>query len=355
VVACFFLLVFSQTAICAAQVDGGRSELPGMKKDMFDQYQNNKKKPQQAKSKAPPPCPRSDFMSPFTGITFSSSEMYVRLNGTEGKCTRLITVGGYNFTNMMNFSRTCGPAGEWKRRVAENLSTIFFQGGSESWAKHDGDIIEVITEEGTFEVNVTEAKYEEMVECWKRGCGCEQANHPTMKVLFITMGVIAISGLCYDSFKAAYKKIVGEKPPKHVLSKAGHRMVKIKPSSKYYCDACGSRGVAYQCSGDTEYHLTKKCYEEAKAKVKIAWKKWLEDHPEDRKSKKDGKDDKDDDGEDDGEGEEVSKSEAESEAKSGHTSGQEDGKSDKSGDVADENEGGADKADKKGEDEKKEE
>jgi hypothetical protein len=346
-------LLFSQPAIGAAQsIDGGRSELPGMKKDMFDQYQSNKNKPQQPKSKAPPPCPKSDFMSPFTGITFTSSEMYVRLNGTEGKCTRLITVGGFNFTNMMNFSRTCGPPGEWKRRVAENLSTVFFQGGSESWAKYDGEIVEVVTEEGTFEVEVTEAKYEVMLECWKRGCGCEQAKHPMMKVLFITMGVIAIGGLGYDSAKAAYEKIVGKKPPKHVLSKAGHRMVKIKPSSKFYCDVCGSRGVAYQCSGGTEYHMTKKCYEEAKAKVKIAWKKWLEDHPEDKKSKKD---DKDDDGEDEGEGEEVSKSEAESESKSGHTSGQEEGKSDKSGDVADESEGGANETDKKGEDDKKEE
>merc|ERR1712113_334839 len=112
-------------------------------------------------------------------------------------------------------------------------------------------------------------------------------------------------------------------------------------------DVCGSAGVAYQCSGGTEYHMTKKCYDEAKAKVKIAWKKWLETHPEDKKSKKD---DKDDDGEDEGEGEEASKSEAESEAKSGHTSGQEGGKSNKSGDAADEDEGSANETDKKGED-----
>merc|ERR1719296_512141 len=100
--------------------------------------------------------------------------MFVRLNGTDAQCTRLITVGGVNFTSMVNFSRTCGPAGEFKRRIAENLSTIFFQGGAE-WAKHDNDTIEVVTEDGTFEIEVSEAKYEVMLGCWERGCGCEQA------------------------------------------------------------------------------------------------------------------------------------------------------------------------------------
>jgi transcription elongation factor Elf1 len=206
---------------------------------------------------------------------------------------------------MVNFSRTCGPAGEFKRRIAENLSTIFFQGGAE-WAKHDGDIIEVVTEDGTFEIEVSEAKYELMLECWKRGCGCEQAKNPKMKVLFITMAVIAVGGLGYDSFKALWGKIVGEKPPKHVMSKKGFRMVKVKYTRTHYCDLCGTAGTTYQCSGGSNYDMCKKCYDEQKVKVKAAWNKWLEAHPEEKKkSKKD----------DDDEKEEEAKSEAESEPK----------------------------------------
>merc|ERR1719191_2180595 len=99
-------------------------------------------------------------------------------------------------------------------------------------------------------------------------------------------------------------------------------------SRTHYCDVCGCPGTTYKCSGGTNYDMCKKCYDEAKVKVKANWKKWLEDHPEDKKSKKD-KDDDDDEKED------ASKSEAESDSKSGATSGQEDGKSDKSGDAAD--------------------
>merc|ERR1712190_45058 len=94
-----------------------------------------------------------------------------------GACQRLITVGGANYSMLINSSRTCGPAGEWKKRIAEELSAVFFQGGLE-WVKSENETIEVITEDGTFQVEVNEARYATMEECWARACGCEQANNP---------------------------------------------------------------------------------------------------------------------------------------------------------------------------------
>merc|ERR1719281_717976 len=148
--------VLSTFCPTAAQVniDGGRSDLPGMKQDMFDRVGKGKKAGgPQMKGKAAPDCPKSDGMSPFTGIAFAMGDVFVRLNGTEGQCHRLVSVGGANFSELTNFSKTCGPAGEWKYRIAENLSSVFFQGGLD-WVKSDNDPIEVITEEGTFEVVV---------------------------------------------------------------------------------------------------------------------------------------------------------------------------------------------------------
>merc|ERR1711972_440976 len=97
-------------------------------------------------SKGPPDCPKSDHMSPFWGLTYVNGEWCVKLN----------TIGGANFTTLTNASRTCGPAGEWKKRIAEELSAVFFQGVLE-WVKHENETIEVETEEGTFEIEVNEA------------------------------------------------------------------------------------------------------------------------------------------------------------------------------------------------------
>ncbi|CAK0832595.1 unnamed protein product [Prorocentrum cordatum] len=339
VAALALLLCASRVAPAAAQsIDGGRSELPGMKRDMFDQYEASKRGGgAQKKGKGPPDCPKSDGMSPFTGITFASGEMYVRINGTEGQCRRLVKLGGANYSTMVNFSRTCGPAGEYKRRIAENISTISFCGGLD-WAKHDGEMIEVETEDGTFEVEVTEAKYEVLLECWKRGCDCEQAKNPKMKAIFIALGVIAVGGLSYDSLKVAWAKISGAKPPKHVECKKGHRMEKVKLTRTHYCDVCGVAGTLYQCRENCNFDMCKKCYDDRKTKVKATFAAWLEKHPEE-KSKKNKKDDEDQ--RDDREADEASKSEAESEGRSGRG---EDAKSSASGDLgnAASEQGGAD-------------
>jgi len=275
-----------------ASIDGGRSDLPGMKQDIFDQVNRQKKGggPQQ-RGKGPPDCPKSDKMSPFFGLAFASGEMYVRVNSTEGECKRLITVGGANYTVLTNASRTCGPAGEWKKRIAEEMSAVFFQGGLE-WVKSENETIEVVTEDGTFEAVVSEEKFAAQLECWKRGCGCEQAKNPKMRMILLTILVLSIGGIGWDGFKLAWEKIKGKKPPRHVLSPKGHRMNETKMAYSHHCDICGKSGTTYTCSGGTNYDMCEKCYKEARKDVKAKWKAWVEKHPEDAKKKKgDGEED----------------------------------------------------------------
>eukprot|EP00928_Gymnodinium_smaydae_P049935 TRINITY_DN33547_c0_g1_i1.p1 TRINITY_DN33547_c0_g1~~TRINITY_DN33547_c0_g1_i1.p1 ORF type:complete len:380 (-),score=88.01 TRINITY_DN33547_c0_g1_i1:140-1186(-) len=280
-------------SIDAQSIDGGRSELPGMRQDMFDQAQKQKKGAGKPQSKGPPPCKKSDLMSPFYSFAYGGSEIYVRLNSTQGPCERLISIGGANYSTMTNASRTCGPAGEWKRRIAENLSSVFFQGGWD-WVVSENDTIEVTTETGTYDIQVNEEKYASQLECWKYGCECEQVKNPFARAVLIALLVIAIGGLGYDSVKVVYYKIVGKKPPKHVESKAGHKMIEVKLAERNYCDVCGNRGTTYQCSGGTNYDMCKKCYKEAKKKVKADWEAWCEKHPEDKKKSKKEKDDDED-------------------------------------------------------------
>jgi len=234
-------------------------------------------------------------MSPWYSLAYAGRDMYVRLNSSEGQCVKLISVGGANYANLTNASRTCGPAGEWKRRIAENLSSMFFQGGFE-WVKSENQTIEVVTEEGTFEVEVNEAKYEAMRACWTSACGCEQANNPYARGIFIALLIIAVGGISYDSIKVAWQKIVGTKPPKHVECKNGHRLEEEKFADRHLCDVCGARGTQYQCTATCNYDMCKKCYKAKKKDVKAEWDKWIEKHPEDKKkSKKGDNDDKDDD------------------------------------------------------------
>lgn len=289
--------------------------MPGMKQDMFDRVGKGKKAGPQVKGKAAPDCPKSDGMSPFTGIAFAMGDVFVRLNGTEGQCQRLVSVGGANFSELTNFSKTCGPAGEWKYRIAENLSSVFFQGGLD-WVKSDNDTIEVITEEGTFEVVVSEAKYQTVLECWKMSCGCEQANNPVARGIFVAMLCVAIAGVGWDSVKLAIDKIRGKKPPKKVMCKKGHNMEEVKFTGKNYCDMCSTSGTTYQCSASCNYDLCKNCYKATKKKVKAELAAWLEKHPDDPDNKKKDKKKKDDDAESEKEGESESQADKGSESES---------------------------------------
>jgi len=309
--------VLAEPAAAQANIDGGRSDLPGMKQDIFDQVQRNKKGGGPTpRGKGPPDCPKSDKMSPFFGLAFASGEMYVKVNSTEGQCKRLITIGGANYSVLTNASRTCGPAGEWKKRIAEELSAVFFQGGLE-WVKSENETLEVVTEEGTFQAVVSEEKYAEQADCWKRGCGCEQANNPKMRMVFIAILVISVGGVGYDSLKLSWEKIKGKKPPKHVECKKGHRMTEVKLAYTHHCDVCGCSGTTYQCGVSCNYDMCKKCYKEAKKKVKANWKEWVEKHPEDKeKDKKEKADKEEDEDKDEADDKESTKAEADAESRS---------------------------------------
>lgn len=289
-VALFVLLGLALEVTAQVNIDGGRSQLPGMKQDMFDQAQQKKKMGGQRPSRGPPDCPKSDKMSPFWGLAFVSGEVYVKLNSTDEKCTKLVTVGGANYSTLTNASRTCGPAGEWKRRIAEQLSAVFFQGGLE-WVKHENETIEVVTEEGTFEVGVNEEKFAEQSVCWARGCDCEQAKNPAGRVVLFTLAAIGIIGLMSDTLKLGWEKFAGKKPAKHVQCKKGHRLEE-KPNAKHVCDICGKSGTHYQCGSGCPYDLCKVCYKSAKKKLKAELEAWYEKHPEEKKKDEDKKKEK---------------------------------------------------------------
>lgn len=289
----------------AVNIDGGRSQLPGMKQDMFDNAQREKASKGRAMGKGPPECPKSDKMSPFFGLAFVSGDIYVKTNSSDGKCHKLLTIGGANYTVLANASRTCGPAGEWKKRVAEELSAVFFQAGLD-WVKHEGENIVVVTEEGQFDLPVNEARYAEMSACWARGCECEQAANPVGKAILIACLAIGVGGLMFDSFKFSSKKFFGEKPSKKVLCKKGHPMEETKASARHLCDVCGKSGTTYQCSncpGPCPYDMCKPCYKASKKKLKTQLEDWYAKHPEDKakdeekkrlkkqKGEKDGSDD----------------------------------------------------------------
>lgn len=92
-------------------------------------------------------------MSPFFGIAFVDGEIFVRLTNTttssspsneaEHQCVRLKSVGGANVSALTEASKLCGARGEWKRRIAEELSAVFFVGGWDTWPKSEGETIEV--------------------------------------------------------------------------------------------------------------------------------------------------------------------------------------------------------------------
>merc|ERR1712190_615791 len=114
------------------------------------------------------------------------------------------------------------------------------------------------------------------------------------------MGAIAIGGLGYDSFKCVWDKFSVKKPPKHVMSPKGHKMVK-EVSAKRICDVTGKRGTHYTCSGGTNYDMSLESYKAAKKKLKADLESWYERHPEEKKKdkkankgEKDGSDDDDD-------------------------------------------------------------
>merc|ERR1719414_2491094 len=113
-------------------------------------------------------------------------------------------------------------------------------------------------------------------------------------MVLVTMLVIAVGGLAFDSLKMGWEKLKGKKPPKHVECKKGHRMTEVKMAYSHHCDICGASGTTYQCAVNCNYDMCKKCYKEAKKKTKAKWKEWLEQHPAEKEKEKKGKADKED-------------------------------------------------------------
>eukprot|EP00930_Biecheleria_cincta_P040885 TRINITY_DN2799_c0_g1_i1.p1 TRINITY_DN2799_c0_g1~~TRINITY_DN2799_c0_g1_i1.p1 ORF type:complete len:294 (-),score=86.00 TRINITY_DN2799_c0_g1_i1:64-945(-) len=241
------LFLFLQSS--AQSTDGGRGDLPGMKRDMFDQI--NKQKQQGgagAKEKKRPECPKSDQNSPFTAFAIVGGNIYVKFNESDATCRRLTSVAGANISSLFAAARTCGAVGEWKRRVAEELSAMYFITGGEGWPKSDGEPIEVELEDGNYSIPITPANYELIKDCWARGCGCEQAANPKMKVVMLTLLAIALSGLGWDVFKMVYEKFFGgkkkDKEKKEKKDKKEKKEKKEKKTKKGDGEATGDESTA---------------------------------------------------------------------------------------------------------------
>mmetsp|Transcript_53694 Transcript_53694/g.100623 ORF Transcript_53694/g.100623 Transcript_53694/m.100623 type:complete len:294 (-) Transcript_53694:159-1040(-) len=208
-----FSLLLAVVLHAAAQTtDGGRSELPGMKKDIFDQMKDAKNKGQSGAQPAKrADCPKSDKLSPFRAFCIVQGEIFVKFNDTDEKCRKIVSIGGANTSALFAASRTCGAAGEWKRRVAEELSAVYFVGGWEEWPKSEGEPVEVELVDGNFSVPITAENYEAIKDCWARGCGCEQAANPKMKGILFALLAICVFGIGWDSVKLTFERFFSDK------------------------------------------------------------------------------------------------------------------------------------------------
>jgi len=123
-------------------------------------------------------------------------------------------------------------------------------------------------------------------------------------------------------------KFSDKKPPKHVMSPKGYKMVK-EVSTKRLCDVSGKRGTAYTCSGGSNYDLSLESYKAAKKKLKADLESWYERHPEEKKKDKENKAKK---GEKDGSDDDDVSKKPENEESGGETAKSEGEKADASND-----------------------
>merc|ERR1712216_1019010 len=103
------------------------------------------------------------------------------------------------------------------------------------------------------------------------GCDCEQVKNPVGRGVLLAIAAIAIIGLGKDVVAWLWDKFADKKPPKHVMSPKGYKMVE-KISSKNICDVSGKRGTHYTCSGGSNYDLSLESYKAAKKKPKQIWR-----------------------------------------------------------------------------------
>jgi len=185
------------------EYDGGRSKI------LFNQHDKFNMGPKTGTSTKTKECPRADELSPFSGIAFAGGDILVRLNETDTApmCQVLKRIGSApgNETSveaekMIEFSKRCGPVGEYKRRIAESWSIPMFTGGLD-WVSNDGETIWVETDqtgpEGVL-VEVTKAKWELSKDCWTQGCECEQTKSPRVRIGLYILGALMFLGLSWD-------------------------------------------------------------------------------------------------------------------------------------------------------------
>merc|ERR1712151_565713 len=120
-----------------------------------------------------------------------------------------------------------------------------------------------------------------------KGCDCEQVKNPVGRGVLMALAAIAVIGLMSDSVKCAWDKFKDKKPPKHVMSPKGYKMVKeASPNMKRICNVSGKRGTVYKCSGGSNYDLSLESYKAAKKKIKADLEAWYERHPDEKKKDK---------------------------------------------------------------------
>jgi len=191
---CFIFSV----ACCAWAYYDPQSEFR-KKEDVFDQVTKQRKKSPGADQQ--PDCKAPDGLSPFANLAFVGGKIYVRreLNDTNTTCEELIHIAHKNVTELMKGAKMCGPVGEVKRRIAQNLFGVFWAAGFDGWPQGEDKTILVQTDNFEGEVELSEEKFAKLEACWMEGCGCDQAQSPMMRVVFAILFVVCLSGLGYDS------------------------------------------------------------------------------------------------------------------------------------------------------------
>merc|ERR1712196_10347 len=109
-------------------------------------------------------------------------------------------------------------------------------------------------------------------------------QNPIGRMVLLSLAAIAVTLLGRDAVKCAMDKFADKKPPKHVMSPKGYKMVK-EVSTKRVCDVSGKKGTHYTCSGGSNYDLSLESYKEERKKEKKAQKGEKDDSDDDDVSK----------------------------------------------------------------------
>eukprot|EP00397_Hematodinium_sp_SG-2012_P009644 GEMP01009735.1.p1 GENE.GEMP01009735.1~~GEMP01009735.1.p1 ORF type:complete len:304 (+),score=96.84 GEMP01009735.1:32-913(+) len=219
----------------AGYYDSGHDGLDplGKRKDVFDEVTKKQGRRMGAERKQPD-CPTSDGLSPFSALSFVDGEIYVRreLDDEKPMCERLIQIAKSNVTVLMKAGKTCGPVGEAKRRIAQNLYAVFWMGGLDGWPTGEDKTIYIKTSEFEGEVELSAEKATKLEACWMEGCDCDQAKSPLMRIFFGILLAACIGGLGYDSLSLAKGKDKKKKKERDPAKKKERKEKKEKKEKK---------------------------------------------------------------------------------------------------------------------------